>query len=131
MPRRDHYFFGELGGNQIVNQNTTAYVNSTFNGTVWGKSGRYDEVALSKKVYGNPTQSATSLGNLTDQSVSECSNRTVLIAVTATTDAATLSINLSNVAFYKAPVVETPKSSANFLSMTFAAVLGLVSLAFF
>lgn len=129
MPRRDHYFFAEQGGNQIVGDNQTQQVyNASTNGTMYGRSGRYDKVAGGKKVYGNPTQGAM-YGNLTSQSLLDCQNRQVYLAVTATTDQATLSIALGNVAFYRPPASGT--SSANFLSMTLAAVLGLLSLAFF
>jgi hypothetical protein len=128
MPRRDHYFIGELGGNQIINQNTTAYVNSSVNGTIYGRSGRYDETAAGRKVYGNPTQGDMQLGNLTDLSLPDCAPRTLLLAITATTDLAYVKVDLANVAFYRPPAAQ---SSAAFLSMTFAAVLGLLSLAFF
>lgn len=66
MPRRDHYFFGELGGNKIDNGNITAYTTVANNGTIWGRSGRYDEIAGGRKVYGNPTQGAAQIGNVTD-----------------------------------------------------------------
>jgi hypothetical protein len=45
MPRRDHFFNAEVGGNQISNANSTTY-NATVNGTIWGKSGRYDKVPV-------------------------------------------------------------------------------------
>jgi hypothetical protein len=57
--------------------------------------------------------------------------RTTYLAVTATVDAASLQVVLSSVAFYIPPVVVTPTTGATFLSITFAAVVGLISLAFF
>lgn len=131
MPRRDHYFFGEAGGNAIANDNYTAYVSNTTNGTIYGRSGRYDKVAGGAKVYGNPTQGPNQLGNLTSLSEPNCQTRNVYLAVTATQDLATLNIALSNVAFYGISTANVTTSSANFLSMTLAAVLGLLSLAFF
>jgi hypothetical protein len=129
MPRRDHYFGALVGGNNIANDNTTSY-NSSTNGTIWGKSGRYDEIAGGRKAYGNPTQGDMQLANLTTTSAADCQNRQVYIAVTATTDAASLRIDLSSVSFYRAPATNTT-SGASFLSMTVAAVIGLISLAFF
>jgi hypothetical protein len=133
LPRRDHYFNGDIFGNAVAaGGNITAYTSVAVNGAVWGKSGRYDEIAGSRKVYGNPTQGLTQMGNLTDLSLPDCVNRTMLVVVTATTDAASLTLAVSNVAFYRPPNATTPAGSgASFLSMTFAAVLGLVSLAFF
>lgn len=129
MPRRDHYFGASLGGNSIANGNITTY-NSSTNGTVWGKSGRYDKIAGGRKVYGNPTQGDTQMANLTSQTNSDCQNRQLYIAVTATTDAASLKIDLSSVSFYR-PAATSATTGANFLSMTIAAVVGLISLAFF
>jgi len=132
LPRRDHYFFGDIGGNAVAaGGNLTAYTNVATNGAIWGRSGRYDEIAGSRKVYGNPTQSLMSMGNLTDQAQPDCTNRTMIIAVTSTMDGATIGLAISAVDFYRPPVVATPASGASFISMTFAAVLGLVSLAFF
>lgn len=128
MPRRDHYFMAEVGGNAIPNGNITAYTTSANNGTVWGRSGRYDEVAAGKKVYGNPTQGNSSLGFASDMSQPNCITRNMYLAVTATSADATLKIDLSNVAFYNT-TVDTTGASA--LSMTVAAVFGLISLAFF
>jgi hypothetical protein len=130
MPRRDHYFMMELGGNQIVGDNQTQQTyNASTNGTMYGRSGRYDKVAGGVKAYGNPTQGVSPMGNLTDYSLLDCQTREMYLAVTATTDQATLSIALNNAAFYRPPA--SGSSSANFLSMTLAAVLGLLSLAFF
>jgi hypothetical protein len=58
-------------------------------------------------------------------------NRNLYIAVTATTDAASLRVDVSSVAFYRPPTVNPDESGASFLSMTVAAVFGLISLAFF
>jgi len=129
MPRRDHYFASAAGGNQVVNQNYTSY-NASTNGTVYGISGRYDRSNSLKKLYGNPTQSDSAMSNLTNPSNADCANRTLLLAVTAITDASSIRIYLSSVAFYRAPTVDA-SSGASFLSMTIAAVLGLISLAFF
>jgi hypothetical protein len=128
MPRRDHYFAGGLGGNQITNGNITTYVSAAANGTVWGRSGRYDELAGGRKVYGNPNQGASQLGNTTDMTQPNCLTRNMYLAVTATTDLATLKIDLSNVAFYN---TTGEGSGASALSTTIAAVFGLISLAFF
>lgn len=128
MPRRDHYFAGSLGGNAIANANYTVY-DATTNGTIWGKTGRYDKVAGGRLAYGNPTQGDAQLGNLTNQANLDCQNRNLYLAVTATTDAASLRIDLSSVAFYRPPT--DTHTGAQFLSMTVAALLGLVSLAFF
>lgn len=100
MPRRDHYFFAEVGGNSIPSGNLTAYTTSANNGTIWGRSGRYDEVATGRKVYGNPTQGSASLGFASDMSQPNCLTRNVYLAVTATAADATLNIDLTNVAFY-------------------------------
>lgn len=56
MPRRDHYFYSDVGANKIANGNITAYTNKDNNGTVWGISGRYDKVAGGRKSWGNPNQ---------------------------------------------------------------------------
>jgi hypothetical protein len=128
MPRRDHFFQASLGGNQIPNTNQTSY-NASTNGTVWGRSGRYDKVAGGRKAYGNPTQGDSQMANSTSSSDPECSLRSLYVAVTATTDLATLRVDFSSLKFYTAPTA-TP-SGANMLSITFAAVLGLLSLAFF
>ena len=131
MPRRDHYFNASLGGNNIANGNQTTY-NASTNGTVFGRSGRYDKVAGGRHVYGNPTQGDTLLANLSSQALADCQNRELYVAVTATTDQAYLNVAFSSVAFYRPPsTTTTTTSGANFLSMTIAAVLGLVSLAFF
>jgi len=128
MPRRDHVFAGDMGGNSISNGNITTY-NATTQGNIFGRSGRYDEVAMGRKVYGNPTQGDTQLGLKSNQTLSDCSTRTIYLAVTATTDGATLNMQLSSVAFYVPP---TPVvSGASALSMTIAAVFALLSLAFF
>jgi hypothetical protein len=131
MPRRDHYFNAELGGNNIANANITTY-NSSTNGTLWGRSGRYDKSApkLERKVYGNPVQSDSSLGNLTVSTNLDCQNRQLYVAVTAITDLASLKVDFSSVSFYRAPATSTT-TGASFLSMTVAAVIGLISLAFF
>lgn len=122
---------GDMGGNAIANGNITAYsASSTTLGPVFGRSGRYDEVALGRKAYGNPTQGATQIGNLTDQAQADCATRNLYLAVTATSDLATVSLALTSVEFYRPPVV-ADSTGASFLSMTFAAVLGLASLAFF
>lgn len=126
MPRRDHYFQSYAGGNLVSNDNYTTY-NASTNGTVYGKTGRYDRVAGGRKAYGNPSQGDTQLGNLTNQAHPDCSNRDLYIAITATTDLATLKVDLSSVSFYR----PSATSGASFLSMTVAAVLGLISLAFF
>ena len=128
MPRRDHYFFAEVGGNNIANANITAYTTVANNGTIWGRSGRYDELVAGMKVYGNPTQGDSQKGNLTDYTQSECTSRQVYLAVTAVGGDATLKIDVSNVTFYRPPA---DGSGASALSMTFAAVFGLISLAFF
>jgi hypothetical protein len=129
MPRRDHYFQASLGGNNIANGNTTTNYDVTVNGTVWGRSGRYDKVAGGRRAYGNPTQGDTQLGNLTTQTDLDCQGRNLYLAVTATTDAASLRIDLSSVSFYRPPTDTT--TGASFLSMTVAALVGLLSLAFF
>ena len=129
MPRRDHVFMGQLGGNSIANGNITSTYNATIQGDVRGRSGRYDEVAMGRKVFGNPTQGDTQLGLKVNQTNPDCTPRTLYLAVTATTDQASLRMDLSSVAFYVPPVVDT--SSASFLSMTIAAVFGLLSLALF
>lgn len=129
MPRRDHYFQASLGGNSIANANYTTNYDASVNGTVWGRSGRYDKVAGGKRVYGNPTQGDAQLANLTTQADLDCQNRNLYLAVTATTDAASLRIDLSSVSFYRPPT--DTHTGAQFLSMTVAALLGLVSLAFF
>lgn len=132
VPRRDHYFRSELGGNQVSNANITAYVSDALNGTVWGVSGRYDKVAGGRKVYGNPTQGALQLGNLTNLTNADCTPRSLHLAVTAiTADTPSTNVTFSSVAFYRPPTVTVEPSGASFLSMTAAAVLGLVSLAFF
>lgn len=130
IPRRDHYFNASLGGNLISNQNYTAYANSSANGTVFGVSGRYDKLALGRKVYGNPTQGDTQLGNLTNLTNADCAGRNLLVAVTALTDLSSTNVTFSAVSFYRPPTVVTP-SGASFLSITFAGVVGLISLAFF
>lgn len=127
MPRRDQAFRGDLGGNSIVNGNITTYTTTT-QGAIFGRSGRYDEVAMGRKVYGNPTQGDAQLA-FKNNTQPDCQTRTQYVAVTATTDQASLTINFASVAFYVPPVVDT--SSASFLSMTAAAVFGLLSLAFF
>jgi len=127
MPRRDHVFAGLAGGNSIANANITTY-NATTQGAIYGQSGRYDENASGRKVYGNPTQGDTQLGFKSSQAHADCTPRTLYLAVTATTDQASLRMDLSSVAFYVPPTVTT---GASFLSMTIAAVFGLLSLAFF
>ena len=129
MPRRDHYFNSLLGGNMIANDNQTTY-NASTNGTIFGASGRYDKVAGGRKAYGNPTQGNAQLANLTSGSTLDCQNRQLYIAVTATTDQATLNLALTSLSFYRAPS-SSGSSGASFLSMTIAAVIGLISLAFF
>jgi len=129
MPRRDHYFGALLGGNNIANDNQTTY-NASTNGTVFGASGRYDKVAGGRKAYGNPTQGNAQLANLTSGSTLDCQNRQLYLAVTATTDQATLNVTLTSLSFYRAPS-SSGSSGASFLSMTIAAVIGLISLAFF
>ena len=133
LPRRDHYFNAGLGGNRVVNANTTLdsqYSNVT-NGTIFGNSGRYDKTAGGRKLYGNLNQAAGQLSNLTNQANADCSLRSLHLAVTAvSTDSPSINVTFSSVAFYRPPaVVDT--TGASFLSMTFAAVLGVVSLAFF
>jgi hypothetical protein len=54
MPRRNQYFEKEVGGNSISSNYITDYDSAT-NGTIIGKSGRYDEIAGGKKAFGNPT----------------------------------------------------------------------------
>lgn len=71
MPRRAHYFMAGLGANEVTNQNITAYVSNTTNGTAYGFSGRYDKNTAGFKVYGNPVQGA-SFGNLTNYSNADC-----------------------------------------------------------
>jgi hypothetical protein len=127
QPRRDHFFSAELGGNMISNDNSTTY-NASVNGTVFGRSGRYDKSAGGRKVYGNPTQGDTQAAMLTSQSLLDCQVRNLYLAITATTDQASLRVDLASVAFYRPPA---STSGANILSITFAAVLGLISLAFF
>jgi hypothetical protein len=127
MPRRNQYFNSETGGNSIANQQVTTY-SAANNGTMIGRSGRYDEVAGGRKVYGNPTQGASQLGNLTDYTQAECTNRHLYLAVTAVGGDATLTIAVNNVTFYRPP---SDGSGASALSMTLAAVFGLISLAFF
>lgn len=129
MPRRDHYFFAELGGNLLTNANQTTY-NASTNGTVYGKTGRYDKVAGGRKAYNNPTQGDAQLANLTTTTAVTCQNRELYLAVTAVVDQATVRLDLSSVAFYTAPSTGG-SSGASFLSMTIAAVIGLISLAFF
>lgn len=68
------------------------------------------------------------LANLTTSTALDCQARELYIAVTAVVDLATVRLDLSSVAFYRAPAAT---SGANFLSMTIAAVVGLISLAFF
>jgi hypothetical protein len=131
IPRRDHYFNASLGGNQVVNQNVTAYTNSSFQGSVFGQSGRYDKLVGGRKVYGNPTQGDLQQGNLTNQSAADCAGRNLYLAVTAITDLSSTNVTFSSVSFYRPPVVNTDTSNASVLSITFAAVLGLISLAFF
>lgn len=128
MPRRDHYFGAELGGNNIANANITTYTTAANNGTIWGRSGRYDEQAGGRKVYGNPTQGAAQLGNATSMSQPNCLARNVYLAVTAVGGDASLKIDLNTVAFYN---TTDDGSGASALSMTLAAVFGLISLAFF
>jgi len=133
MPRRDHYFAASLGGNNVVNANITAY-NASTNGTIWGVSGRYDKsvnAVQGRKAYGNPNQGDTQLANLTSQANSDCIARNLLVAVTALQDNAYVKLDFSAVQFYRPPVVNTTTSGASFLSMTVAAVIGLISLAFF
>lgn len=129
MPRRDHYFAQSFGGNNIANANYTSNYDVAVNGTVWGRSGRYDKVAGGRKAYGNPTQGDSQIGNLTNQADLDCQNRQLYLAVTAVQDAASLRIDLSSVSFYRPPT--DTHTGAQFLSMTVAALLGLVSLAFF
>lgn len=128
QPRRDHFFKSELGGNLVSNANSTTY-NASVNGTVFGRSGRYDKSVGGRKAYGNPTQGDTQTGILTNQANADCSVRNLYLAITATTDNAALRVDLSSVAFYRPPAAKP--SGANILSITFAAVLGLISLAFF
>ena len=133
MPRRDHFFMSLAGGNLISNANQTTY-NASTNGTVYGNSGRYDKVAGGRKVYNNPTQGDSQLANLTNLANLDCQNRELYLAVTATTDLATLRVDLSSVSFYRpatTPSSGNGSSGASILSMTIAAVLGLISLAFF
>jgi len=59
----------------------------------------------------------------------DCQARELYLAVTAVVDLATLRLDLSSVSFYRSNV--TASSGANFLSMTIAAVVGLISLALF
>jgi hypothetical protein len=132
MPRRDHFFNSLAGGNLISNANQTSY-NASTNGTVYGNSGRYDKVAGGRRVYNNPTQGDSQLANLTSSTALDCQNRELYLAVTATTDLATLRVDLSSVSFYRAAASTSGNGSsgASILSMTVAAVLGLISLAFF
>jgi hypothetical protein len=132
MPRRDHYFAASVGGNMISNANITAY-NASTNGTIWGVSGRYDKsvnAVQGRKAYGNPNQGDMQMANLTNQANSECLARNLLVAVTALQDNAYVKLDFSAVQFYRPPAVNTT-SGASFLSMTVAAVIGLISLAFF
>ena len=93
MPRRNQAFSGDVGGNNIGNANITNY-NATTQGSIFGRSGRYDELGTGRKVFGNPTQGNTQLGIKTNQAVPDCSPRTMYIAVTATTDQASLRMDL-------------------------------------
>jgi len=129
MPRRDHYFKALTGGNMIANDNQTTY-NASTNGTIFGSSGRYDKVAGGRKVYNNPTQGNTQMATLNNLTNADCTNRELYLAVTAVVDQATLTVQLSSVAFNR-PATTTGTSGASFLSMTIAAVVGLISLAFF
>jgi hypothetical protein len=65
---------------------------------------------------------------LNNQAHNDCAVRNLYLAITATLDNASLRVDLQSVAFYR-PAAET--TGANILSITFAAVLGLISLAFF
>lgn len=130
MPRRDHFFQSQVGANMIANGNLTTY-NSTINGNVFGVSGRYDKVAGGRKVWGTQTQGDAQLGQFTQNSTSDCANRWQYVAVTNTAATAqSVNVTFSSVAFYHTPSAVTT-SGASFLSMTFAVVLGLISLAFF
>ena len=91
-------------------------------------SGRFDKLNAGRKAYGNPTQGDTQMANKTSTQL-ECTPRSLYIAVTAVVDLATVRLDLSSVSFYTAPNSTT--SGASFLSMTVAAVVGLLSLAFF
>lgn len=127
MPRRNQYFYADAGANMIANGNHTAY-NASTNGTIVGRSGRYDKTQGGRKAYGNTNQAAGQKANLTSQANADCTARNLYLAITATVDSQYVKVDLSSVAFYRPPVAE---SGASFLSITIAAVVGLISLAFF
>jgi hypothetical protein len=133
MPRRDRFFSSDMGGNMIANVNQT-----TFNATgtslpVIGRSGRFDKTNTGRKAYGNNQQGDTVLANLTNQAHADCTTRHLYLAVTGIdSTGATLRVDFSSVAFYRPPVTpDTQTTGATFVSMSLAAVLGLISLAFF
>jgi len=71
MPRRDHFYNAGLGGNNIANGNITTF-DSTQNGIVNGRSGRFDKLNTGRKAYGNPTQGDLQQANLTNTSNADC-----------------------------------------------------------
>lgn len=129
MPRRNQYFYADSGANMIANGNVTVY-NASTNGTIVGHSGRYDKVQGGRKAYGNTNQAAGQLSMLTNSTLATCLSRNLYLAVTAVADSQYVNIALTSVDFYRAPTT-TSTSGASFLSMTVAAVVGLISLAFF
>jgi len=134
MPRRDRFFNTDMGGNMIANANQTVFNATGTSLPVIGKSGRFDKTNTGRKVYGNNQQGDTVMANLTNQAHSDCAARNLYLAVTGIdTTGATLRVDFSSVAFYRPPVVTptTQTTGATFVSMSLAAVLGLISLAFF
>ena len=103
MPRRFQTFKAEVGGNMVYKQAYDGSVANTTTTTVYtkGHSGRFDKNAatLARKVFGNPTLGDSQLAMRDSYSQAECSPRSLYIAVVATTDLATLEINVTAVAF--------------------------------
>lgn len=127
MPRRNQFFRADSGANMVASGNFSTY-NASTNGTLGGRQGRYDKVQGGRKAYGNTNQAAGQLSMLTNTSNPTCATRSLYLAVTALADSQYVKIDLTSVDFYRPAVTE---SGASFLSMTVAALVGLISLAFF
>lgn len=124
-----------MGGNKVANANATT-PNST-NVTSAGRSGRYDKTAGSWKVYGNPTQGSTQNATHLTSTQTSCMSRELYLAVVATTDSATLMINLKSADFQPEESNDggddgsSDESAASFIQMTFAAVVALFAFTLF
>ena len=69
----------------------------------YGRSGRYDKVPGGMKAFGNPTQWDSQVAIRRSASEPECTPKEMYIAVWATVDNASLTLNVTSVAFTDTP----------------------------